>query len=82
MSRRNGMALSSVYGPQDARPGTVVAGGVAGIAAASTAPGGSYTGMHGEWLDPSDPKVWIVGINVACIAWIFWLRFVYRGAAL
>lgn len=81
MARRSGMALSSIYGPQDARPTTVVAGGVAGIAAASTAPGGSYAGV-GEWTDTNDPKVWIVGINLACIAWIFWLRFVYRGAAL
>ena len=78
------MALNSTYGPTDARPGGFAVGaGVAGIAEATTAPSaGNGGGIRGDWLDPSDPKFWIVAINGAAILWIFWLRFVYRGAAL
>jgi hypothetical protein len=78
--RSNG--LSSVFGP-DASTGLRVGGGVAGIAEASVAPAGAQgMGLGHGWLDTSSPAFWVAAYFAGSVAWLLWLRFVFRGAAL
>lgn len=72
------MALARSNTTSDVR----VAGGVAGIAEASTSPaqGAGYGMSGGSWLDPSTPSFWVGVMYCGAWAWLLWIRFIYRGA--
>lgn len=62
-----------------------VAGGVAGMAEASATPAaaaGAGMGASRSWFDPSNASFWVGVFTAGSIAWLLWIRFIYRGAAI
>lgn len=70
--------------PTPARTNLRFQNGVGGIAEASTAPPASGAGLarFGTFLNPANPAFWTWALYSACVLWLVWIRWVYRGAAL
>lgn len=60
-------------------------GGVGGIAEAQTTTGGAAgaSAVNGSgWFNPQAAHFWVMVLYGGAWAWLLWLRFIYRGAAL